>query len=365
MTTSGRPPSRKTATGSAKTGGLEPDTRGGGTDSADVIPRIDLAGMSRDALLVLYRTMEQARQFEEKLYYLFLTGAMPGTMHQATGQEAVAVGVCAALNDDDTITSTHRGHEHCIAKGVPIQEMMCEMFAKRGGSCRGMGGSMHLTDFDRGMLGAFGIVGAGIPIATGAAMSAQIRKSSQVSVAFFGDGAINEGVFHESLNMASLWKLPVIYVCENNHYALSMTNERSSAVPEPYKRSSCYNIPSQRVDGNDVVAVLGAMRKAVARARAGDGPTLLDCLTYRIRGHARFEPGNYRDNAEVEEWKLRDPLERLQLSMMDAGLAGESDLNAIRDEIDEKTDQAIAYARQGEDAESLDYRQYIFKEPLS
>lgn len=335
---------------------------GSGTDRA-AIPRIDLAGTNKNELLGLYRTMEQARQFEEKLYYLFLTGGMPGTMHQATGQEAVAVGVCSALNEDDTITSTHRGHEHCIAKGVPIRGMMCEMFAKRGGSCRGMGGSMHLTDFNKGMLGAFGIVGAGIPIATGAAMSAQIRKSGQVSVAFFGDGAINEGVFHESLNMAGLWRLPVIYVCENNHYALSMTNARSSAVPEPHKRSAGYAIPSERVDGNDVVAVVGAARKAAERARAGEGPTLLECLTYRIRGHARFEPGNYRDNAEVEEWKLRDPLERLRVSMIDAGLADAEALDAIRDEVDAQIDESIEYARADQDAGALDYREFIFKQP--
>lgn len=329
------------------------------------IPRIDLRAMKREELLSLYRKMEQARQFEEKLYYLFLTGIMPGTMHQATGQEAVAVGVCSALDAHDTITSTHRGHAHCIAKGVPPRDMMCEMFAKRGGSCRGMGGSMHLTDFDRGMLGAFGIVGAGIPIATGAALSAQVRKSGQVSIAFFGDGAVNEGVFHESLNMAGLWKLPVVFVCENNQYALSMTNQRSSAVPEAYRRSAGYDIPSKRVDGNDVVAVLTEARAAVARARGGEGPFLLECLTYRIRGHARFEPGNYRDNAEVEEWKLKDPLERLRLSMIEAGLASEPDLDAVRTEVAGEIDEAIEHAKRDTDAGSADYRDFVFKEPLS
>jgi len=329
------------------------------------IPRIDLRGLGREELLELYRRMERARQFEEKLYYLFLTGIMPGTMHQATGQEAVAVGVCTALEEGDTITSTHRGHAHCIAKGVPVRDMMCEMFAKRGGSCRGMGGSMHLTDFDRGMLGAFGIVGAGIPIATGAALSAKVRKSGQVSIAFFGDGAINEGVFHESLNMAGLWKLPVVYVCENNHYALSMTNERSSAVPEAYRRSAGYGIPSKRVDGNDVVAVLSETRGAVDRARRGDGPFLLECLTYRIRGHARFEPGDYRDDAEVERWKKKDPIQRLRLSVVDAGLASEPDLDAIRHQEAAEIDEAVEYAKQDRDVQSADYRELIFKEPLS
>lgn len=330
-------------------------------DSLEV-PRLDLHEMSTDGLIDLYRLMEQCRQFEEKLYYLFLTGVMPGTMHQATGQEAVAVGVCSALKSDDTITSTHRGHQHCIAKGVPLREMMCEMFAKRGGSCRAMGGSMHLTDFDKGMLGAFAIVGAGIPIATGAALSAQTQRNGRVSVAFFGDGAINEGVFHESLNMAGLWKLPVIYVCENNHYALSMTNERSSSVPEPHKRSGGYGIPSERVDGNDVVAVRLAMSRALDRARSGEGATLLECLTYRIRGHARFEPGNYRDKNEVEAWKRRDPLERLRLSMIDANLVSERDLDLVREKVESEIDASIDYAKQQEDAQPGDYRQFVFKE---
>jgi pyruvate dehydrogenase E1 component alpha subunit len=243
--------------------------------------------------------------------------------------------------------------------------MMCEMFARTGGSCRAMGGSMHLTDFDSGMLGAVAIVGAGIPIAAGAALSAKVRRSGQVSVAFFGDGAINEGVFHETLNMAGLWKLPAIFVCENNHYALSMTNQRSSAVPEAFKRTAGYAIPSERVDGNDVVAVLQAARAAVKRARGGEGATLIECETYRIRGHARFEPGNYRDGSEVEEWKLRDPLERLRLSMIDAGMATGEELDGVRNAVSDALDEAIEYAKSDEEPEPTDYRAYIFKDPIA
>ncbi len=294
---------------------------------------VDPAGYDLEFLLDLYERMALAREFEERLYYLFLTRPMPGTMHQATGQEAVAVGVMAALRSDDTITSTHRGHCHCIAKGVPVNEMMAEMFAKRSGSCRGMGGSMHLADFEKGMLGAFAIVGAGIPIATGAAFSAKVRGSSQVSVAFFGDGATNEGTFHESLNMASLWKLPVVYVIENNQYALSMTNQLSSAMPDLFRRGEAYNIPGARVDGNDVIAVYRAAQEAVERARAGAGPFLLECLTYRMRGHARFEASGYRDAGEVEKWKQADPIERLGRALLDANLADQAQLDAIQSRV--------------------------------
>lgn len=321
-----------------------------------------LDGLEREFLLRLYRKMLEAREFEEQLYYLFLTTSMPGTMHQATGQEAVAVGVMAALRPDDTITSTHRGHAHCIAKDVPIDEMMAEMFAKRQGSCRGMGGSMHLTDFDRGMLGAFAIVGSGIPIATGAALSAKLRGSGQVAVAFFGDGAVNEGTFHESLNMASLWKLPVLYVIENNQYALSMTVNESSAVPDLASRACAYAMPGVQVDGNDVTAVYRAAYEAVQRARQGDGPTLLEARTYRLRGHARFEAAGYRSADEVEAWKHADPIERLAKALVAGGAANESDLQGIRDSVTKAIEDAIAWARTCEDVGPEDYLRYVFDE---
>jgi pyruvate dehydrogenase E1 component alpha subunit len=321
-----------------------------------------LDGLEGDFLLRLYRKMLEAREFEEQLYYLFLTTTMPGTMHQATGQEAVAVGVMAALHPDDYITSTHRGHAHCIAKDVPIDEMMAEMFAKRQGSCRGMGGSMHLTDFNRGMLGAFAIVGSGIPIATGAALSGKLRGSGQVAVAFFGDGAVNEGTFHESLNMASLWKLPVIYVIENNQYALSMTVRESSAVPDLASRACAYAIPGVQVDGNDVTAVYRAARDAVQRAREGDGPTLLEARTYRLRGHARFEAAGYRNADEVEAWKQVDPIERLGLALVADEVASEADLTGVRDSVTKAIEDAIAWAQTCDDVGPEDYLQYVFNE---
>jgi pyruvate dehydrogenase E1 component alpha subunit len=225
-----------------------------------------------------------------------------------------------------------------------------------------MGGSMHLTDFDRGMLGAFAIVGSGIPIATGAALSAKTRGSGQVAVAFFGDGAVNEGTFHEALNMASLWKLPALYVIENNQYALSMTVAESSAVPDLAARACAYDIPGVRVDGNDVVAVYRAATEAVERARRGDGPTLLEARTYRVRGHARFEAAGYRKQEEVEAWKRADPIERLASALVAGGIAAEAELQAIRDGAAKAVEDSIAYARTCEDVGPLDYLQYIFDE---
>ena len=323
---------------------------------------VDCAGREPALLLRMFRKMLEAREFEEQLYYLFLTTAMPGTMHQAVGQEAVAVGVVSALNADDTITSTHRGHAHCVAKDVPLNDMMAEMFAKREGSCRGMGGSMHLTDFDKGMLGAFAIVGAGIPIATGAALSARVRGSGQVAVSFFGDGAVNEGIFHEALNMASLWKLPAIYIIENNQYALSMTVAESSALPDLAARASAYDMPGLRVDGNDALAVYDAACDAVERAREGAGPTLIEALTYRIRGHARFEAAGYRPAEEVEAWKAADPIERFAAGMLAQGVATEIELNQIRADAEKAVEDAIAYAESCADAGAEDYLAYITAE---
>ena len=326
----------------------------------DVIEAFNFEGFDAALLKTLYLRMVRAREFEEKLYYLFLTIKMPGTMHQATGQEAVAVGVASALNADDYVTSTHRGHAHCIAKDVSLNSMMAEMFAKRNGACKGMGGSMHLCDFSKGMLGAFGIVGAGIPIATGAALSSIVRGTRQVAVSFFGDGAINEGVFHESLNMASLWKLPVIYVVENNQYALSMPNELESAVTALSSRGCSYNVPGRTVDGNNVLAVYNAARQAVEDARNGKGPFLLECVTYRVRGHARFEQPNYRPKEEEELWKQYDPILRFKQAATSAGILSDSDLEAIDRQVEKEIEDSIAFAQAGEDVGALDYKQFIF-----
>ena len=330
----------------------------------EVASPIELGGYDKSFLKLLYLRMVRAREFEEQLYYLFLTTKMPGTMHQATGQEAVAVGVASALNTDDYVTSTHRGHAHCIAKDVPLNVMMAEMFAKRNGVCKGMGGSMHLCDFSRGMLGAFGIVGAGIPIATGAALTSVVKGTSQVAVSFFGDGAINEGVFHESLNMAALWKLPVVYVIENNQYALSMPNDLTSAVTDLASRGCSYGIPGEKVDGNNVMAVFEAAKRAVEKARNGSGPTILECITYRIRGHARFEPAEYRNKEEVDLWEKFDPIKRFREAALEVGGFSEDELNGIEKQVEEEIASAVDFANSGEDVGAEDYREFIFEMPL-
>ena len=327
----------------------------------DVISPFDISGLKKPLLKKMFLRMVRAREFEEKLYFLFLTTQMPGTMHQATGQEAVAVGVVSALNADDYVTSTHRGHGHCIAKDVPLDLMMAEMFAKRNGVCKGMGGSMHLCDFSRGMLGAFGIVGAGIPIATGAALSSVVRGTEQVAVSFFGDGAINEGVFHEALNMASLWKLPVVYVIENNQYALSMPNELVSAVTNLSSRGCGYNIPGETVDGNNVTAVYRAAKRSVDRARDGKGPFLLECITYRVRGHARFEPANYRQKEEVEEWKKFDPILRFKNAALESGRLSEGEMKEIEVQVNKEIEKAVEFAKAGEEVGAEDYLQFIYE----
>ena len=300
----------------------------------------------RDFLLELYRKMVEIREFEDKLYFLFLETPMPGTMHQYNGEEAVAVGVCSALRKTDYITSTHRGHGHCIAKGADINRCMAEMFAKDTGLCRGMGGSMHITDFSVGMLGATGIVGAGIPIATGAALSAQMRGSDEVTVAFMGDGATNEGSFHESLNMAALWKLPVVYVVENNLYGFSTPYREVFPTENIAPRGNAYGIPNEIVDGQDVWAVHEAAKRAVSRARAGEGPALLECKTYRYRGHSRFEPSGYRTKEEENEWKKRDPITLWTLRLLETGTATEEGLSAIRRTVEKRIEAAVKFAEE-------------------
>ena len=320
--------------------------------------------MDKTTALELYRTMLRIRRFEEKLFFLFSTRPMPGSMHQYDGQEAVAVGVCAHLGREDYITSTHRGHGHCIAKGADLKAVMAEMFAKATGCCRGMGGSMHIADFWVGMLGANGIVAAGIPIAVGAAWSCQYRRGveheSRVSVAFFGDGAANEGAFHEALNLASLWKLPVVFVCENNLYGFSTHYRRTMVLENIAERAGAYGMPGAVVDGMDLGAVYEAAGEAVKRARVGGGPTLLECKTYRFRGHSRFEPARYRPADEVEAWKQRDPIaawRRVLLSELEASPAGLEELEAA---VAEEIEEAVAFAESSPDPAPDDYTKYIF-----
>ncbi len=316
--------------------------------------------MEKDMMLYLYRQMVRIRQFEEKLLELFSTRIMPGTMHQYNGQEAVAAGVCAQLNTDDYVSSTHRGHGHCVAKNADIKAIMAEMFAKSTGCCKGLGGSMHLADFGVGMLGANAIVGGGIPIAVGAGWSCKYRAQKRVSVVFFGDGASNEGSFHESVNLAAVWQLPVIFVCENNLYGFSTHYKRTMLLDNISDRAAAYGIPGASVDGMDVKAVYEAAGEAIDRARNGAGPTLLECKTYRFRGHSRFEDPSYRSKEELEQWMKRDPITRWSQYLQTQMQVGEEELKKIDEQAASELDEAVRFAETSPDPEPNDYRQYIF-----
>ncbi len=319
-----------------------------------------MGSVDKNTALELYRTMLMIRRFEEKLFFLFSTRAMPGSMHQYNGEEAVAAGVCSCLNKSDYITSTHRGHGHCIAKGADVRNIMAEMFAKSTGCCKGMGGSMHIADFGVGMLGANGIVGGGLPHAAGAAWSSQYRGTQQVAVAFFGDGASNEGSFHESLNLAAVWKLPAIFVCENNLYGFSTYYRRSTPIENIADRAAAYGIPGIVADGMDVLAVREAAREAVDRARRGEGPTLIECKTYRYMGHSRFEKPCYRTEEEVQEWKKRDPILCFPKVLKEQFSVTEEELRQVEAYVDEKIEDAVRFAQQSPDPEPEDYKKYIF-----
>jgi pyruvate dehydrogenase E1 component alpha subunit len=290
--------------------------------------------------------MRTIRVFEVKLAELSLAGKLPGFLHLYAGEEATAVRVCMHLRDDDFLCSTHRGHGHCIAKGVGIDGMMAELFGKSTGLCKGKGGSMHIADLDRGMIGANGIVGAGIPLATGAALTAQTRGNGQVAVAFFGDGAANEGSFHESLNLASIWKLPVLYVVENNGYGEATPAEYAMNITDIADRAASYGIPGVIADGMDLLDVYEKAGEAIERARAGEGPTLLECKTYRYFGHYVGDPLTYRTKEETEEVRqTRDPLELLErnvveeLELSDADALREIDAEAVA-----AVEAAVAFA---------------------
>mgnify|MGYP000459959528 FL=1 len=270
-----------------------------------------ITGTSPEELIRLYRLMVTIRQFETLAGELFAAGKIPGFIHLSIGQEASAVGVCSLLRRDDYLTTTHRGHGHVIAKGGDLKRMIAELMGRRTGYCKGKGGSMHIADFSLGILGANGVVAGGFPIAVGAGLSIKLRRTDQVCACFFGDGAANRGPFHEALNMAAIWKLPILFVCENNCYASTTRVSYACSVTDIASRAGGYNIPGTVVDGNDVLAVREAAAWAVERARRGEGPTLLENKTYRRRGHFEGDPQRYRDPSEVREWEEKnDPLTR-------------------------------------------------------
>ncbi|MGC9346103.1 MAG: pyruvate dehydrogenase (acetyl-transferring) E1 component subunit alpha [Candidatus Bathyarchaeales archaeon] len=300
--------------------------------------------LTKEKLVEVYRKMLEIRFFEEKVFELYAQNLVPGTIHLYAGEEAVAVGVCSNLRKDDYITSTHRGHGHCIAKGAELKRVMAEILGKKTGYCKGKGGSMHIADFSKGMLGATAVVGAGIPIAVGAGLSIKLRDTDQVVACFFGEGASNQGTFHESINMAALWKLPVIFVCENNLYAMGTRQSRAMAIENIADRAIAYGIPGEIVDGNDVLAVYEAAWKAVERARKGEGPTLIECKTYRHKGHSRIDPAKYRPKEEVEEWLAKDPIKRFKKRLLQTNALVEAEIQRIEKEVSAEIEEAVKFA---------------------
>lgn len=286
---------------------------------------IDLSSVENEVAVQLYARMRLIREFESRVSKLFLRGRIPGTIHLSLGQEACAVGGCAPLRTTDWATFTHRGHGQALAKGVSARSLMAELFARDTGCCRGMGGSLHVGDMGVCGLPAIGIVGASIPIAAGLAYAARAEGDDRVALCFTGDGALTEGDSHEGYNIAALWRLPVVYVCENNLYSISTRVERQAAVPSVATRIAAYGIQTETVDGNDIVAVYNAVARAVAAARVGEGPRFVECLTYRQGGHKRDDPGTYRPRAEVEAWLARDPVARMRSALEAAGLTAEAD----------------------------------------
>ncbi|GAB6178674.1 pyruvate dehydrogenase (acetyl-transferring) E1 component subunit alpha [Desulfobaculum senezii] len=301
--------------------------------------------LSKKTLVHMFETMNRIRFFEQKLQEFFAAGEIPGFVHLYLGEEAVATGACATLTNKDMITSTHRGHGHLLAKGGDLKLMMAEIFGKQTGYCKGKGGSMHIADLDLGILGANGIVGGGGPLAVGAALAAKYRNTDDVALCFFGDGASNQGTTQESLNMASAWKLPLVFINENNGYGISCPQCRSMAVVDIADRAAAYDMPGIVVDGNDVLAVHEAVTEAVARARKGEGPSLVECKTYRWRGHFEGDACTYRCDEELEEWMAKDPIPRFEQKLVESKTLTAEKAAEIKDRIAGEVEEAVKFAQ--------------------
>ena len=311
-------------------------------DNALAIPDVDIDSYDRDFLLSLYERMALIRTFEERVKLLFLEGSMPGTIHQCQGQEACAVGVCAALNQDDFITSTFRGHGHALAKGVTVEGLLYELFGALSGCCKGKGGSMHVGDMRIGMVPGIAIVGGGVPLAAGMGLAFKMQKSSQVVASFLGDGAIAEGAFHEGINLAAIWDLPVVYVCENNHYGASTRVDKVMRNQRISERAATYGIPAQTIDGNDVLAVYETTRKAVELCRDAQGPVFLELLTYRRTGHSRRDACHYQPSEERDYWMSRDPITLLGVQLVERRGVPQNKLDELQTKVNQQFDNALS-----------------------
>ncbi|NPV85097.1 MAG: thiamine pyrophosphate-dependent dehydrogenase E1 component subunit alpha [Anaerolineae bacterium] len=303
-----------------------------------------MANYKKFFVLDVYRRIYLVREFELRAIEERRRGLIPGFIHSCVGEEATAVGACLALHQDDVITSTHRGHGHLLAKGGDPKYMMAELAARSSGYCKGRGGSLHIADFDLGILGANGIVGGGIPAAVGAALAFSLRKEKRVALSFFGDGATNQGSFHEAANMAGLWKLPVIFFCENNLYGEGTPQSKQAPLCDLAKRAESFCFPGVIVDGNDPLAVYEATREAVERARAGEGPTFIEGKTYRFRGHYEGDPQVYRIPGELEEWQARDPIPTFRQRLIEQWSIAEDEIKQVEDSVQQQLNEAVAYA---------------------
>jgi acetoin:2,6-dichlorophenolindophenol oxidoreductase subunit alpha len=316
--------------------------------------------ITKENMIDMYTTMTKIRLFEMRVSELFAAGKIPGFVHLYAGEEAIATGVCANLRDSDYITSTHRGHGHLIAKGGDVKFMMAEVLGKKSGYCKGKGGSMHIADVGLGILGANGIVGAGPPLATGAALACQYQGKDSVCVCFFGDGAANQGTTHEAMNLATCWKLPVVFINENNMYGISSCTKNSMCVPNIADRAGAYDMPGVVVDGNDVMAVHEAASEAIKRARQGQGPTLIECKTYRHRGHFEGDPCVYRQAEELEEWKKKDPIPRFQQRLLDLGVLTEKKIQGIQDTMKKEIAEAERFAEESPYPDTSELTQDVY-----
>ncbi len=318
--------------------------------------------LEKNRLLNIYKTMNDIRKFEEKALKFFEENKLRGSVHLYIGQEAGAATICSHLNDSDYITSTHRGHGHCIAKGADLGKAMAELMGKETGYCKGRGGSMHIADFSKGNLGANAIVGGGIPIAVGGALAAKMKGTNQVAVTFFGDGASNQGTFHESINMAALWKLPVIFVCENNGFGISVPQRESTSVEDISVRAKSYDIPGHTLDGNDVLTMDKVIQEAVKRARNGKGPTLIELKTYRWMGHWTGDPQPYRTKKEIHAWKEKCPIKRLKKYLIENNMAEERELNEIEQQSQNNVEEAANFALNSDEPDADKVMENVFSE---
>lgn len=303
-----------------------------------------MTDISKETILEMYKRMNEARAFEEKVSYFFARGMVHGTTHLSIGQEASSVGACMALNNDDLITSTHRGHSQVIGKGIDLNKMMAELLGKYTGYCKGKGGSMHIADVDAGNLGANGVVGGGHGIAVGAALTQQMKKTGKVVLCFFGDGASNEGSFHEALNLASVWKLPVIFYCENNLYGMSVPQNKAMNIKNIADRAKSYGIPGHIIDGNNAVEVYNRTKEIAKYVREGNGPVLIESKTYRWLGHSKSDAQIYRSKEEVEEWKSKCPIKQLRNYIIENKISTEEELDKIENNARESIEKAVEFA---------------------